>query len=259
MPSNGDGLFRTWTLPNEGAFGHTRPMTGAIGTLNEGPLHAALKDWYAEPGDRFEVPLSGRHIDIVRGETLIEIQTGGFSPLRRKLEILVEENRVRLVHPIPFEKWVVRIDDASAKETAVLGKRKSRLRGRVVDVFAELTSLHPLLAHPNFSVEVVMTQEEEVRRHEPGRARRRKGWVIVERRLLDVVDHHRFDTAEDYLALLPSSLPAPFSTKDLADALQIRRDLAQKMAYCLRRAGFVDEAGKKGNARLYSRASPRRS
>src|SRR5262245_62323945 len=31
-----------------------------IGLLNEKPLHAALKAWYAQPGDQFEVPLDGR-------------------------------------------------------------------------------------------------------------------------------------------------------------------------------------------------------
>lgn len=38
-----------------------------IGTLNEKPLHAALKGWYARPGDRFEVPVDGYLVDIVRG------------------------------------------------------------------------------------------------------------------------------------------------------------------------------------------------
>ena len=40
-------------------------MTG-IGLLNEKPLHASLKQWYARPGDRFEVPVDGFVIDIVR-------------------------------------------------------------------------------------------------------------------------------------------------------------------------------------------------
>jgi hypothetical protein len=31
-------------------------MSG-IGLLNEKPLHASLKQWYARPGDRFEVPV----------------------------------------------------------------------------------------------------------------------------------------------------------------------------------------------------------
>ena len=49
-------------------------MSG-IGLLNEKPLHASLKQWYARPGDRFEVAVGGFVIDIVRDDLLIEIQT----------------------------------------------------------------------------------------------------------------------------------------------------------------------------------------
>ena len=40
-------------------------MSG-IGLLNEKPLHASLKQWYARPGDRFEVPVDGYVIDLSR-------------------------------------------------------------------------------------------------------------------------------------------------------------------------------------------------
>lgn len=220
-----------------------------IATRNEGPLHAALKAWYAQPGDRLEVPLDGRQIDVVRGDLLIEIQTGGFAPLRRKLEILVEEHRVRLVHPIPYEKWIVRVE---GEERTLLGRRKSPQRGRLEDVFEQLVSLPRLLAHPAFSLEVLLTREEEVRRQEPG-LRRRKGWGIVERRLVEVVDRRVLRGPADLLALLPAGLPEEFTTRDLADGLQMSRDLAQKMAYCLREAGAVVACGKQGNARTYRR------
>jgi hypothetical protein len=57
-------------------------MSG-IGLLNEKPLHASLKQWYARPGDRFEVPVDGFVIDVVRDDLLIEIQTRNFSSLKR--------------------------------------------------------------------------------------------------------------------------------------------------------------------------------
>jgi hypothetical protein len=38
---------------------------------------ASLKKWYAQPGDRFEVPVDGFVIDIVRDDLLLDIQTGG--------------------------------------------------------------------------------------------------------------------------------------------------------------------------------------
>jgi hypothetical protein len=220
----------------------------AIATLNEGPLHAGLKAWYREPGDREEVPVDGRQIDLVRGPLLIEVQTGSFSALKRKLQALVERHPVRLVYPVPLEKWIVRIDD----DGEVLGRRKSPKRGRIVDAFAELVSLPRLLLHPNFSLEILLTQEEEVRRHEPGRVWRRKGWVIVERRLLDVVQRHPIERAVGLQRFLPYGLPTPFTTRDLAAGLQVPRDLAQKMAYCLRKVGALQVEGRRRDGKLYS-------
>ncbi len=56
------------------------PRPSHIGTLNEKPLHAALKRWYGREGDRFEVRVDGFFIDIVRPrpgrpDLLVEIQT----------------------------------------------------------------------------------------------------------------------------------------------------------------------------------------
>lgn len=224
----------------------TRP-TG-IGTLNEGPLHAALKERIEEPGDRFEVEVDGRLIDVVRGDLLIEIQTGSLSPLRAKLEALLPSHKVRVVHPVPVEKWVARVEGV---EQALLGRRKSPKRGSIVDAVEHLVGIAPLLAHPALSIELVLTQEDEVRRLEPGRVWRRKGWVIVERRLVDILEHRRLEGRGSWRGLLPAGLPDRFSTADLASALGVPRDLAQKLAYCLRAAAAIRADGKVGNARLY--------
>ena len=154
-----------------------------ISTLNESPLHAALKAWYAQPGDRLEVEVEGFIIDIVRDELLIEIQTGNLSSLKRKLPSLADGHPVRLVVPIPREKWIVRLAEDGR---GTLGRRRSPKRGQIEDVFGELVSLPRLLAHPNFSLEVLLTQEEELRRYDGTRAWRRRGWVTHERRLLEV-------------------------------------------------------------------------
>ena len=75
----------------------------AIGTLNEGPIHAALKASYAEPGDVLEASVDGYVVDILRGDLIVEIQTAGFSAIARKLRDLVARHRVRLVHPVAGE------------------------------------------------------------------------------------------------------------------------------------------------------------
>lgn len=230
-----------------------KPTNGshAISTLNEGPLHAALKAWYARPSDETEVLVDGFLIDIVRDGLLIEIQTRGFSPLKRKLGRLVEGHRIRLVYPIAREKRIVRMKGRRSQKT--LGKRKSPKRGAVEDVFAELVAFPALCAHPGFSVEVLLTREEEVRRQYADRAWRRRGWVTEERRLLDVVESRVFETPADFAALLPDALDEPFDTGELARAIGRPRWLAQKMAYCLREMGVIEPVGKRGNAVLYAR------
>ena len=54
--------------------------------------------------------------------------------------------------------------------------------------------------------------------------------------------------------LLPTDLPRPFTTSDMAEKLGISRDLAQKMAYCYRHAGAIVSSGKRGNALTYEMA-----
>ena len=225
-----------------------KPHNG-ISTLNERALHAALKEWCARPGDDLEVDVDGFLIDIVRGNLLIEIQTGNFSAIRRKLVKLTRDHPVRLVHPIPLEKWIVRLAEESDDE---LGRRRSPKRGRVETLFEELVRIPALPAHPNFSIEVLLTREEEVRRRDgTARAWRRRGWVIQERRLVEVADHRLFETPDELASLLPEDLDAPFTTAEVAEAADIPRALAQKMTYCLRQLGMIEQVGKRGNAMLY--------
>jgi len=80
----------------------------SIGTLRERPLHASLKRWYARPGDRTEVAVAGYVIDLVRDDLLIEIQTRGFSGMRPKVVSLLDRgHRLRIVHPIAVDRWIV--------------------------------------------------------------------------------------------------------------------------------------------------------
>lgn len=223
-----------------------------MGTLREKPLHAALKRWYEIEGDQIETPVEGFVVDIVRGDTLIEIQTRGFSSMKRKLVQLLEGGyRVRLVHPIPVEKWIVKVDDTGE----VTSRRKSPKRGIAADLFGELVSFPDVIADPGLTIEVLLIEDEEVRRFEPGKAWRRKGWVIEERRLVEVLDRILFDSAASLGALLPHGLPEEFTTAQLADGLGCRRRLAQQMTYCLRHAGTIEMVGKDGNALVYRRTA----
>jgi hypothetical protein len=221
----------------------------SIGTLREKPLHASLKDWYSRPGDRVEWPVDGFVVDLVRDDLLIEIQTRSFSSMKRKLTSLLKlGRRVRIVHPIAIDRWIVKIDESGT----ILSRRRSPKHGDLTDLFAELVSFPEVLVHPNLEIDLVLTNEDEIRRHTPDSAWRRKGWVVAERHLLEVVDTALIRSPGDVIALIPGGLPDPFTTAELADALGRPRRAGQQMAYCLLKAGVLATAGKRGNSILYA-------
>lgn len=224
---------------------------GGIGTMGERSLHAALKAWYAQPGDREEVAVDGYHIDLVRGDLLIEIQTRGFAAMKRKLADLLERHRVRLVHPISREKWIVKLLRDGLRERS---RRKSPKRGRMLHLFDELVSLPTLPAHANLELQVLIIQEEEIRRPAPRTRRRwRRDWTVHDRRLVEVLEIHDFIGPEDFVRLLPPTVPPDFTTEHLATEMCIHRSLAQKIAYCLRHMRAIEPVGKQGNAVVYRR------
>lgn len=220
-----------------------------IGSLNEKHLHASLKEWYAGPDDLVEVPVDGFLVDIVQDDYLVEIQTRNLGAMKRKLTLLLPDYRIKLIHPIAQEKWIVK-QTATRKET----RRKSPKRGVVEDVFHELVSIPQIAMHENFSLLVTLIQEEEVRLHKPGRSWRRKGWVTEERRLVKVVDQILFETPKDWLQFLPTTLPESFTTAVLAEETGHPRARIQKMVYCLREMGLIDHIGTKDRYKLYARA-----
>jgi len=220
----------------------------AIGVMREGPLHAAIKMLLAQPGDRFEVPVGLFVIDLVRADgELVEVQTKGFGALGRKLDALLDEHRMRVVHPIAAERRIVRTDEHGE----VLSARRSPKRATVLAVFDELVSFPSLLTHPNLTLELLLLREDHVRGPHPTTTRRRTR-DPGERRLIDVLDRMVIREPEDLLAGLPALPLDPFTTRELAACLGCSTALAQRTIYCLRSFGIVECAGKRGRAPLYA-------
>ena len=211
-----------------------------IGTLNEGSLHADLKQWYSQLGDKHEVEVEGYIIDLVRSDLLIEIQTGNFSQVQTKLARLTERYPLYLVYPIAQTKWL-------CKEGS---RRKSPKRGTWFHLFDQLVAIPDLLMRNNFSIEVALIEMEERR---VSSTAHRKGWKVTGRYLLSVVDWIRIETPIQLTSMVLPALPDLFSTADLSKALKIPRRLAQRICYCLRQMGELIPLSKAGNAILYMR------
>jgi hypothetical protein len=188
-------------------------------------------------------------IDVVRDDELVEIQTTSFASAARKLRRLVASHRVVLVHPIAVERWLVSVN----ADGAMLSRRRSPKRGQPLDVFEHLVAFPELIAEPNFSLELAMVREEEVRGPVPEGRRFRypRRWVRLDRRLLEIVATIRVDSPADLAGLLPDGLPEVFTTGDVAALSGRSKRLAGRTAYCLQRAGAAECTGRFGRLQTY--------
>ncbi len=233
-------------------------MPRRIGTLAEKSLHAALKAIYAQPGDSLEYALDGYVIDIVRWsedrsrvQQCIEIQTRSLGKMKPKLTALLDTYPIHVVVPLAQERFIVRANP----DGEILSRRKSPKHSSVIHLFPELVSFPALVTHPNFSMDVVLTREEEVWLNNGEGSWRRKYWSIQDRHLLEIVRTVPLVSPADFAALLPAGLPEIFDCGELASGLRQPRYIAQKMAYCLREMGVLQITGKRRNALLYRAVS----
>jgi len=201
-----------------------------IGTLNEGSIHAALKDMVAEPGDELEVRLDNFVIDIRRGDLLIEVQTQSFAAMGRKLDALLDRYRIRIVHPVALTTYLHR----PSKPV-----RRSPKKGSRFSILDELVSVPTLIDHPKFSVDVVLMEVDRYQDHDPTARRGRGGWRTTDRKIRRIDRWERFETGADVLGLLPTDLPEVFTTADIAKGGAADRSSAQKLAYILRALGLI--------------------
>ncbi len=223
------------------------PLSQGIGSLNESTLHAAVKEWYARPGDRFEVKVNGSIIDIVRGPLLVEIQTSNFSALGRKMEKLIDHHKIKVIYPIPRYKWITRVTEKGK----ILGKHRSPKIGNVLDVFDELLHIPELVNHPNFSLELLMVDVEEFRCPDGKGSWRRKGVSIKDRRLSQVIESVELNRIQDFLRFIPDSLNSPFTNNDFSRVAGVSVYQARRITYTMHHMGLLEVVGRDKRTLLY--------
>lgn len=204
-----------------------------------------MKERYAERGDEFEVPLDGFVIDIRRADLLVEIQTTSFGSMGKKLDHLLNDYRMLLVHPIAVDTYLQR----PGKKP-----RKSPKRGSMFTLFEELVSIPTLLDHPNLTLDVALVSVTKVQEPAPRSRRGRGGFRTTDRQLREVLEVRRFRDTEDLTELLPDNLPPTFTTTDIANGAQVSRTVAQQMAFCFRALGVIAQVGRTKVGIHYSRA-----
>lgn len=225
-----------------------------INTYNETSLHLSLKKLYAiKYNGTTEIPVEKYICDIVTDDdSIIEIQTGSLLKLLPKLIVLLKNHKVRLVHPLTCIKYI----ETHSSNGEKISRRKSPKRKDIYYLFDELMGIHPILLNKNFTLEVLLTTQTEIRRTtaEPvqslnNRRRFKKNWIKTDKILDSISDTYIFKSKKDYLALLPHEIPKEFNAKDLSKT-DVKNN-SYKMLWVLNKMELLDFCGKINNKNTY--------
>lgn len=256
-----------------------RPAEGlsGIGTYKEKRLHALLKQFYAPEGAQFEVRLSddmltSQYADLTDAATrrardryvadimtdegdIIEIQTGGFYPLVKKLHfyLCATPCRVTLVHPIAAIKHLRWMDPETGE---ISSPHKSPKRGRAKDIAKELYWILPYLAEERFRLVIPLIEVEEIRLQNGWGNGGKRGSERYDRFAMALCEEVTFASPEDYATVFlpsPDILPAPFTAAEYAKATGIRGKTTYSMLRMLTELCFIAHGEKRGRASTWVR------
>ena len=229
------------------AAGLSEPL---IGTLNEHTLHLALKH-YCEPNSLYhEIPCMGFVADILRDESITEIETRSFANMKRKLASFLEEYTVTVVYPIAVRKWVIWIDPETG---ALSDKRRSPKKGRSLDVVYELYRLLPYLTHPRFRLKLVFCEVEEYKRRDGWSRDGKRGATREERIPVGFLGEEIFSCSDDYERLVDIIPEGVFTASAFAKANRLKGRYPWYALKILTAVGILEPCGQQGRAFLYHR------
>ena len=220
----------------------------SIGTKHESSLHRDLKFAYTGEGGQTEAEFAGFVADGISSQgEFIEVQTGSFGPLRKKVLQFAEKGRVRIVYPIAMAKYI-EVYNAEGKRQY---RRKSPRKGSPWDIFNALVYAPELPLVSGLTIELALLDMVETRYQDGKGSWRRKGVSIGDRRI--AVSHERICLAapSDYLRFVPFEGDDEFTSSALGEKAGIPADLARKALYVLTRIGVVHRIARKRNSYIY--------
>ena len=235
--------------------GERAPM--GIGTYGEKCMHLVLKHFFCEDVDCHEVGMGDFFADAVVGDTVYEIQTGGFYPLKKKLTYYLtrDDKRVVIVAPVVTHKRLWWVDpETGAAEGKPRRVAVPRTRYRVL---REMFWLRGLWDFSHVTLRLVFLAVDEYKRLDGyGADKKKKASRIdrIPRELLDIVDIENADGVAELF--LPPDLPSPFTSADFSRLTGARRMALSADLAVLESLGLIEREGTRGRAVLYRICRP---
>ena len=219
-----------------------------IGIENESCLHRVLKYRYVGPGGKTEVTVGEFVADgINKGGEYIEVQTGSFGPLKKKVKEFAALGKVLIIHPIAVTKKI----EVYEPDGSLLYRRKSPVHGSLWNIFDALLYAPELPLIRNVSIEIVLVDITE-KRVRDGKGNR-KGISKKDKSLTAWHESLLLKKPSDYLRFVPFKKNEEFTASQLAESAQVDKDTARMALYVLTKMKVVKRIGKKKTAWLYTR------
>jgi hypothetical protein len=221
-----------------------------IGTENESSLHRALKFQYAGKGGKTEVETGEFVADGIRKDgEYIEVQTGSFGPLKKKIKEFAALGHVRIIHPVAVTKTI----EVYETDGKLHHRKKSPLHGTHWDIFDALLHAPELPLIRGVTIEIAMVDIIEKRVNDGKGARRRRGISIKDRELSAFHESILLSKPKDYLRFIPFKKNEQFTVSSHAEKAGIKSWMSGKVLYVLTKMKLIKRVGKKGNAWVYAR------
>ena len=220
-----------------------------IGTLSEKTLHAVLKMYYEPDEDNHEVAIDGYFADIYNEHGIIEIQTRQLNKLRDKLSVFLNQYQVRVVYPMPYEKYLSWIEPETGDITS---RRKSPKRCSVYDAMFELYKIKAFLKNQNLKVTLLLIDMEEYKLLNGWSYDKKRGSTRYDRVPVGIRRIVKFDRIEDYMQLVPADLKEDFTVKDFAMAAGVSVEASRYTLNILNYLEIVKRTGRVKNGYVYN-------
>ena len=221
---------------------------GGIGTQNEKLLHATLKDYFAIEGAVAEYEVEGFFADLFADGELVEIQTGNFCYLRKKLPPLLEKHPVTVICPLMRSKTLFWIDPQTGELSA---GRKSPKKGKYCHLLGQIYPLMDLVGQEGLRLVVFLYDGEEYKRADGWSKDGKKGSHRIERIPTQPLDLLELCSPYDYAALLPEGCPLTFDAADFSRRTSLKGRRLSGALKMLLKIGVLSRE-KQGRSYLYT-------
>ena len=243
-----------------------------IGRLGEKQMHAAIKRFICPDTSCHEIKIDGSIgcntkeltddadtkaskpkarkfvADVLEGDTIYEIQTGSFAPLREKIRWILDNTsyNIVLIHPIAETKWISTI----SRDGKIGQRKKSPTKESLRDIAGELYFISEFISSPRFSLVILTLEAEQYKKNTAaeGKRPRYKKYELIPISLLRA---HIFRSLDDYRTFIPDDLPEVFTVKDFSAKSRIIGIDAYSIVKTLTSLGFFEPADKIGRAQAY--------